>query len=160
MIREYTGEELEMIRDGIEEVAKRDGDTRSCTCHPDDNPPDPCTQKYALSECRHEALRLQRDALLAALTEALPLIEQAEFLESKAYSYQDSGSMPSPSEWGICVEYIQSKPHEGPYAMYLREVEAFHARDRDEDEFGGEFLTVANKVRAALTASKAAGERT
>jgi hypothetical protein len=25
---------------------------RSCTCHPDDNPPRPCPQKYALSECR------------------------------------------------------------------------------------------------------------
>lgn len=25
---------------------------RSCTCHPDDNPPVPCPQKYALTECR------------------------------------------------------------------------------------------------------------
>ena len=28
------------------------GIERPCTCHPDDNPPVPCTQKYALSECR------------------------------------------------------------------------------------------------------------
>jgi hypothetical protein len=25
---------------------------RPCTCHPDDNPPVPCTQQYALNECR------------------------------------------------------------------------------------------------------------
>lgn len=25
---------------------------RPCTCHPDDNPPVPCPQKFALSECR------------------------------------------------------------------------------------------------------------
>jgi hypothetical protein len=27
-------------------------DTRTCTCHPDDNPPRPCPRKFALSECR------------------------------------------------------------------------------------------------------------
>jgi len=27
-------------------------DPRPCTCHPDDNPPVPCAQQYALSECR------------------------------------------------------------------------------------------------------------
>jgi hypothetical protein len=26
-------------------------DTRSCTCHPDDNPPVPCPKRYAYSEC-------------------------------------------------------------------------------------------------------------
>lgn len=25
---------------------------RACTCHPDDNPPVPCAQKFALTECR------------------------------------------------------------------------------------------------------------
>jgi hypothetical protein len=25
---------------------------RPCTCHPDDNPPNPCAKKYALSDCR------------------------------------------------------------------------------------------------------------
>lgn len=28
---------------------------KSCTCHPDDNPPVPCPQKYALTECRAAA---------------------------------------------------------------------------------------------------------
>lgn len=28
---------------------------KPCTCHPDDNPPVPCAQKYALSECRKAA---------------------------------------------------------------------------------------------------------
>lgn len=27
-------------------------DAKPCTCHPDDNPPVPCAQKYALGECR------------------------------------------------------------------------------------------------------------
>lgn len=30
---------------------------RPCTCHPDDNPPVPCPQKFALSECKTAALR-------------------------------------------------------------------------------------------------------
>lgn len=30
-------------------------ETRPCTCHPDDNPPRPCPQRYALSECRAAA---------------------------------------------------------------------------------------------------------
>ena len=29
---------------------------RPCTCHPDDNPPVPCPQKYALTDCRMAAL--------------------------------------------------------------------------------------------------------
>lgn len=30
---------------------------RSCTCHPEDNPPVPCQHKYALWECRRARLR-------------------------------------------------------------------------------------------------------
>lgn len=30
-------------------------DTRTCTCHRDDNPPKPCPRKFALSECRAAA---------------------------------------------------------------------------------------------------------
>lgn len=29
---------------------------RKCTCHPDDDPPRPCAEKYALNECRVAAL--------------------------------------------------------------------------------------------------------
>jgi len=29
-----------------------DDKPRPCTCHPDDNPPKPCAEKYALSECK------------------------------------------------------------------------------------------------------------
>lgn len=28
---------------------------RACTCHPDDNPPTPCPQMFALTECRKAA---------------------------------------------------------------------------------------------------------
>lgn len=31
---------------------KKPEPNRSCTCHPDDNPPEPCARKYALSECK------------------------------------------------------------------------------------------------------------
>lgn len=30
-------------------------DARTCTCHPDDNPPKPCPRKFALNECRAAA---------------------------------------------------------------------------------------------------------
>lgn len=30
-------------------------DSRTCTCHPDDNPPKPCPRKFALRECRAAA---------------------------------------------------------------------------------------------------------
>ena len=48
---------------------------RPCTCHPDDNPPVPCAQKYALNECRAtrsgpgEAQIEARDALLDFISE-------------------------------------------------------------------------------------------
>lgn len=31
-------------------------DTRTCTCHPGDNPPVPCPRKFALHDCRISAL--------------------------------------------------------------------------------------------------------
>lgn len=31
----------------------------ACTCHPDDNPPRPCPQKFALTECRQAASALE-----------------------------------------------------------------------------------------------------
>ena len=31
-------------------------DTRTCTCHPSDSPPQPCPRKFALTECRIAAL--------------------------------------------------------------------------------------------------------
>ena len=39
-------------------------DTRSCTCHPDDNPPSPCQHKFSLTECKDAEiaeLRAERD---------------------------------------------------------------------------------------------------
>ncbi len=47
---------------------------RPCTCHPDDNPPVPCAQKYALNECRAASEPTEteieaRDALLDFISE-------------------------------------------------------------------------------------------
>lgn len=41
--------------------------TRPCTCHPQDNPPSPCAEKYALSECRIAALKAENERLRKAL---------------------------------------------------------------------------------------------
>jgi hypothetical protein len=38
------------------DVASKATDTRTCTCHPDDNPPVPCPRKFALSHCQVAAL--------------------------------------------------------------------------------------------------------
>jgi len=35
---------------------------RPCTCHPDDNPPRPCPQKFALTECRKAHVSSTRTA--------------------------------------------------------------------------------------------------
>jgi hypothetical protein len=40
---------------GLKEKTMSDA-KRICTCHPDDNPPVPCAEKYALSECRLAAM--------------------------------------------------------------------------------------------------------
>jgi hypothetical protein len=42
-------------------------DTRTCSCHPDDNPPAPCPRRHALRECREAALRPEVTAILAAI---------------------------------------------------------------------------------------------
>lgn len=36
--------------------AAKEEDTRTCTCHPDHNPPSPCPRKFALGECREAEL--------------------------------------------------------------------------------------------------------
>ena len=45
--------------EGDEYVCKYPGavDSRTCTCHPDDNPPVPCAHKYALADCRAAATK-------------------------------------------------------------------------------------------------------
>lgn len=42
-------------------------DLRTCTCHPDDNPPVPCPRKYALNECIAAALTARLEAAEDAL---------------------------------------------------------------------------------------------
>ena len=45
----HTGEYIARLRIAVEKVRETE---RPCTCHPDDNPPNPCAKKYALGECR------------------------------------------------------------------------------------------------------------
>jgi hypothetical protein len=58
-------------------------DARSCTCHPDDNPPRPCPRKYALTECRVAAAQASP---AAALETDAQLIERVEELQKKLES--------------------------------------------------------------------------
>lgn len=47
-------------------------ETRTCTCHPDDQPPVPCPQKYALTHCRAADLgRRLRHAVTTAMNDDL-----------------------------------------------------------------------------------------
>lgn len=45
----------EVVHD-LPEGGKPSPDARDCTCHPDDNPPKPCAQQFALTECRAVAV--------------------------------------------------------------------------------------------------------
>jgi hypothetical protein len=49
---------------------------RDCTCHPDDNPPKPCPQKYAYNECV-VAVQQGREALSAEQIEKLAIEHEA-----------------------------------------------------------------------------------
>jgi len=52
--------------EGFEQAALASTQPRSCTCHPDDNPPRPCPRKYALNDCRAAARLASSDALREA----------------------------------------------------------------------------------------------
>jgi hypothetical protein len=63
-------DDLETVADFLRQCAEQ----RPCTCHPDDNPPVPCAQKYALNECRAASEPTEteieaRDALLDFISE-------------------------------------------------------------------------------------------
>jgi len=106
-----------------------------------------------LYECRAviEAKDAEIEKLGALLDEALPLVEEAEFLETKTFSYGPGYPEPSPGEWGISVEYVDSR-ESSANAQYQHDIEQFHADNRDEDDGDGQFLTVANKIRRARPA--------
>lgn len=48
------GKNTTLFSESLAEIrALRNKLNRSCTCHPDDNPPVPCAGNYAMSECRN-----------------------------------------------------------------------------------------------------------
>lgn len=51
-------------------IAQPEPAARPCTCHPDDNPPVPCPQKFALSECRAAAPAPDAELLRSELDRA------------------------------------------------------------------------------------------
>jgi hypothetical protein len=53
-----------------EEQYQAVADTRTCSCHPDDNPPQPCPRKHALTHCRAADLsRRLRYAITTAMND-------------------------------------------------------------------------------------------
>ena len=50
------------------------GEARACTCHPDDDPPVPCAQKYALTDCRA--------AIAIELSDLAHMLERVEGISS------------------------------------------------------------------------------
>jgi hypothetical protein len=65
-------------------TAKQVEDTRTCSCHPDDNPPSPCPRRFALRECRAAELeklaeRNRYDAIGHALDGLLANGELADY---------------------------------------------------------------------------------
>jgi hypothetical protein len=53
----------------------RESEPLPCTCHPDDNPPVPCAQKYALSQCLLTEPQARATADAELLAEAVRLLE-------------------------------------------------------------------------------------
>lgn len=88
--------------------------------------------------------------VVEAARAALPQVEMAEFLESKEYVH--AGHL-EPAEWGIHVEYIQNSART-PGEDFEEDVRRFHAQNLEEadPEEGGRDLTLANRLRAALSA--------
>lgn len=74
-IRDRTPDPLDArVLGDAADALTRCAEQRPCTCHPDDNPPVPCAQKYALNECRAASEPTEteieaRDALLDFISE-------------------------------------------------------------------------------------------
>lgn len=63
-----------IIRDVLAQTSEISDDKRSCTCPPDDKPPQPCPKKYALSDCvatSEQPDHLSPDMLIGALHETV-----------------------------------------------------------------------------------------
>jgi 2-polyprenyl-6-methoxyphenol hydroxylase-like FAD-dependent oxidoreductase len=58
--------------------AQEQTDARTCTCHPDDNPPQPCPRKFSLSECRAALASTPKAAQQEGDGVALPVSSVAE----------------------------------------------------------------------------------
>ena len=86
---------------------------------------------------------------IALLREAQQPVAEREYLESCEFFYGSGWPEPSPAEWGIQAGYqqtIEAMPHE----QFLEDVEAFHRTNREDDDGSGQFLTLANRIRAAI----------
>lgn len=78
---------------------------KPCTCHPDDNPPVPCPQKFALSECRaaapaphQEAIALLREMKAAPAPAPAPADDTAKGIMALITDLKNAGE-----QYGRCI---------------------------------------------------------
>lgn len=63
--------------DRIHAAAEAQPDTRSCTCHPDDDRPRPCPRKYAIHHCWRSAVYDEtREAIVGLKNRDRTVLEQ------------------------------------------------------------------------------------
>jgi hypothetical protein len=90
-----------------------EGDQRPCTCRPDDNPPQPCAQKYALSECKGGDQQTGRSKITILSNGRLVTDDQRESVEiCKPPKATDAG--PSGSPRGNCGDAPNPPVHCSP----------------------------------------------
>jgi hypothetical protein len=82
--------------------------TRSCTCHPADNPPRPCPRKYAINDCRAAA------ALSSPPGGTEPSVTGSEFTCPQCGSHYFGTAFKAGFDWseavGHCHGYVGTAP--------------------------------------------------
>lgn len=80
-------------------TAQANNDPRRCTCHPDDDPPRPCAEKYALHECQVAALADAMWQLLDDMQRGVNVSLGAKIDARIAYEPFRDTSEPEYPEW-------------------------------------------------------------
>jgi hypothetical protein len=83
---------------------------RKCTCHPDDNPPVPCAEQYAYSECvaKEKQMKLTYDEIQQATREEIRRMRAR--IDKKGLRYRTVGEMHKLIEEERQLEREESKP--------------------------------------------------
>ena len=84
------------------------------------------------AEAARQSAEARVEALERALEALIPLARAWEFVETRSYSYGNGHT--EPREWGIALEYRQTREAD-PQQQFADDVESFHANwDADLEE--------------------------